>query len=83
MPAKDKRALFTAEDKKILSKFFDKNPYPTPDEKEELSERIGKSAGKVNNWFKNERARKNICNKKNSKSFIKLQSVKAEIQGNF
>jgi len=76
MPVKEKRALFTADDKKTLSKFFAKNPYPTPDEKAAFSERIGKSVGKINNWFKNERARKNICHKKSfgSKSFIKTET---------
>jgi len=37
--------------------YFNKNKYPTPDDKKELSKRTGLSLTQVSNWFKNRRQR--------------------------
>lgn len=58
MVNKDKRALFSRGDKAVLSVFFEQNRYPSQEEKVNLAVQIHKPVAKLNNWFKNERARK-------------------------
>lgn len=85
MTNEDRRALFTQNDKDILSIFFDQNPYPDPKDKMDLSTQVDKPLGKISNWFKNQRARKSIKNPKRrwwKKMMNTLTNVKTEEIGN-
>ena len=52
------RHLFKESSRSILQEFFDKNPYPTPEEKRDLTSKSRLSYSQVSNFFKNRRGRK-------------------------
>ena len=45
------------EQQKALKKFFKKNPYPSKEDKEELSSELNMPTYKINNWFTGQRRR--------------------------
>lgn len=57
---KSRRAFWTDEEVQRLQELFQINPYPDQQAKRQLSEELQKELSKITNWFKNERARKNI-----------------------
>ena len=51
------RHLFKESSRSLLQEFFDKNPYPTPEEKRDLTRKSELSYSQVSNFFKNRRGR--------------------------
>ena len=51
------RHLFKESSRSLLQEFFDKNPYPTPEEKRDLTSKSQLSYSQVSNFFKNRRGR--------------------------
>ena len=51
------RHLFKESSRSLLQEFFDKNPYPTPEEKRDLTRQSQLSYSQVSNFFKNRRGR--------------------------
>ena len=51
------RHLFKESSRSLLQEFFDKNPYPTPEEKRDLTRKSQLSYSQVSNFFKNRRGR--------------------------
>ena len=58
-----KRAFFTESVKIFLQKEYDQNPYPDNREKETLAEALMMPYEKIENWFKNERAKQWLTGK--------------------
>ena len=54
------RHLFKESSRTTLQEFYDKNPYPTPEEKRELSRQAKLSYSQVSNFFKNRRGRQRV-----------------------
>ena len=78
-----KRAFFKNSQKNILSKSYEKSPYPIATEMEELATSMNKPVKHIKNWFKNERARKSKSINKNKKDWsikiLKIQEKEREI----
>ena len=51
------RHLFKESSRSLLQEYFDKNPYPTPEEKRDLTSKSQLSYSQVSNFFKNRRGR--------------------------
>ena len=51
------RYLFKESSRSLLQEFFDKNPYPTPEEKRDLTRKSQLSYSQVSSFFKNRRGR--------------------------
>lgn len=52
------RVQFTRDQKMLLRAAFDRNSYPSKDEKESVANSIGCTLKKVNDWFMDERRRR-------------------------
>lgn len=55
------RHLFKESSRSTLHEFYEKNPYPTPDEKRQLARDAKLSYSQVSNFFKNRRGRQRLC----------------------
>ncbi|KAM9061490.1 LOW QUALITY PROTEIN: pre-mRNA-splicing factor CWC22 homolog [Sarcophilus harrisii] len=59
-----KRAVFNKEQLRILISYFQRNPYPGIEEREELSGKITIDESRIQVWFQNRRARQSAQQKK-------------------
>ncbi|XP_066932928.1 zinc finger homeobox protein 3-like [Clytia hemisphaerica] len=67
-------ARMSAEQLERLEDFFEFNPYPTGNEKEELAKEIGVEVEKIFNWFSNKRNKKGGTPKKQKPTQSKLKT---------
>ena len=66
------RHLFKESSRNLLQEFFDKNPYPTPEEKRDLTRQSQLSYSQVSNFFKNRRGRQLKENQQSHRKMLKL-----------